>query len=250
MKALTFAILTVAASGQAAVISGNWTLEKGYAPNQYQLNLSRADVIVDARRSLTVAETELKGLDGLASDPVGTPVHFELVRDAGTLRFEGMSRNGRAEGTFSFTENPAYVAALKNAVTNWWDSSAVFDLAIKGVPLSHVTAYNYQATVNLRVSDLSRAYSGETAPSYSKSVRDSGYLLQRPDIDRLRAQRVSPDLLRQLKVSGHDTLNTTDMLRLQTHGVTSQDIRFFETRTGKSNLTVDEIIKLKINGVQ
>jgi hypothetical protein len=252
MRILSAAILALSAVAQlpAAIVTGNWTMEKALSADLLRLTVMRADTIVDAQRMVLLTATELQSFAGLTTDSVGQPIRFELVREAGTIHFDGVSRNGRAEGKFTFTENPAFVTALKGTATNWWDSGGVFELALRGVPIQALTNFGSTNLPSIRLADIGRAYTAGSTPSYPKALKETGYKLLPADIARLEALRVSPDLLRQMKVSGHDTLNTTDMLRLETHGVTSQDVRYFETRTGKSNLSVDEIVKLKINGVQ
>jgi hypothetical protein len=252
MRILSLAILALSAvaQGRAAIVTGNWTIEKALSGDLLRLTVTRADTIVDARHTVLLTATELQGFAGITADSVGQPIRFKLVREAGTIHFDGVARNGRAEGKFSFTENPAFLTALKGTATNWWDSGGVFELALRGVPIHALTEFGPTNLPSVRLADIGRAYTAGSTPSYPQALKDIGYKLLPGDIARLEALRVSPDLLRQMKVSGHETLNTTDMLRLETHGVTSQDVRYFETRTGKSNLSVDEIVKLKINGVQ
>ncbi|MFN0165156.1 MAG: hypothetical protein ACKV22_01895 [Bryobacteraceae bacterium] len=60
---------------------------------------------------------------------------------------------------------------------------------------------------------------------------------------------MSPDMLRQLKLSGYDVVGVNDMVRLQNHGVTQHDLRMLELQ-GKRNLTVDDIVKAKVNGIR
>jgi hypothetical protein len=53
-----------------------------------------------------------------------------------------------------------------------------------------------------------------------------------------------------MKVSGHDNFNANEMIRLQNFGVTADDVRSFEFRTGRTNLSADDIVRFKTNGVR
>lgn len=220
---------------QGAVLTGGWFLEPAVPPGQFRLTLTRNDVIVDARRTIFVAPADLKGFRPTDLESPGASVRFELLRDAGEFRFEGMAQGGKAEGRFEFRENAAFAASLRGVIRDWWDPGRMFALGLENMPAPAVRSAQ-ESQAHLRDS------------SYLEALKRTGYVLFRPDTSRLEAHGVSPDLLRQMKLSGYDSLSVTDMIRLQTHGVTTQDIRSFEAR-GRTNLTVDDIVKLKVNGV-
>ena len=73
-----------------------------------------------------------------------------------------------------------------------------------------------------------------------------GYLLSTGEATQLHTQAVSKavstDLLRQMKLSGHDNLPVQDMLKLQTHGITSFDIQQMEAK-GIRTTSADDIIR-------
>lgn len=80
--------------------------------------------------------------------------------------------------------------------------------------------------------------------SYLRELHRSGYLLSTEEATQLHTQGVSTDLLRQMKLSGHDNLPVQDMLKLQTHGITSFDIQQMESR-GVRLTSADDIIREK-----
>src|SRR6185295_10174345 len=57
---------------------------------------------------------KVKGLRLPQSNAEVSPIHFELVRDAGTIIFDGMIKNGSAIGDYQFTPSQDYIAALKS----------------------------------------------------------------------------------------------------------------------------------------
>ena len=46
---------------------------------------------------------------------------FSLVREAGTIECEGGFQNGKGSGTYRFTGNQAFVAAMKGRAPLAWD---------------------------------------------------------------------------------------------------------------------------------
>jgi hypothetical protein len=57
-------------------------------------------------------------LSGLSAAQINSttssPVSFEMRRDAGIIRFEGMFRNGDGAGPFDFAPNRAYLDTLRS----------------------------------------------------------------------------------------------------------------------------------------
>jgi hypothetical protein len=104
------------------------------------------------------------------------------------------------------------------------------------------SALTPEALATLRSLGISRAY--------YESLQQSGYAIFPEDAARLGAQGVSADLVRQMKLSGHDAFNANDLIRLQNYGVTPHDVRTYELQTGRSYLSADEIVRFKTNGIR
>src|SRR5687768_7422851 len=68
---------------------------------------------------------EFTDLQGLSRETAlnGGPVRFSLVREAGRIDLEGAFQNGKGSGTFSFTGNPSFVAAMKSRGFDFEDRS-------------------------------------------------------------------------------------------------------------------------------
>jgi len=255
-------LLAIASS--AASIEGVWTLRQRPHRNDYHLTLRR-NILVDSERTVAVSLHQLKNLSHahlLLPAPVA--VQFTLARDAGTVSFHGTAVNGAGSGRFAFQPDPAFVSELGGIAVDPWNHDKIYDMAVAGVPLSYLRGLGAVRNARLYSYDVLRFYSfGRPAhrelfpvtphphtvdPGYWQRVRETGYPLFREDIERLQTYGVSPDLLRQMKISGYDVLPVSDAIKLQTHGVTQFDIQSMEAR-GHKNLSTDEIVRYKVNGI-
>src|SRR5215471_668912 len=74
---------------------------------------------------------EFTDLQGLTREQAlsGGPVKFSLVREAGRIDCEGSFENGKGSGTYHFTGNPDFIAAMKSrgfdfeGSSRWGDST-------------------------------------------------------------------------------------------------------------------------------
>lgn len=224
----------------AAEIPGEFRLQPDRSSGTLVLQLTRRDTLVDANRVLRVEPSRLSGLSPDPFQQVGIQ-RFQLVREAGTFFFEGRSDDGIVRGTFRFVERGAFVAQLKGVVPNWYEPGTIFEYAVQDRTAPQTTPFIPTVLPQTAPKDQYREM-------YLRALKESGYPLLRPDLERLRIHNVSPDLLRQMKLSGYDTVSTSDMVKLQTYGITSADVLTFQVR-GLNNLSADEMVKLKISGI-
>ena len=80
-----------------------------------------------------MALSEFVGLSAADMRGSGAPVHFKIVRSAGTLTCEGWFEGGRGSGHFTYQPNPGFVAELAKrgiGAPTAWDQ---FQMTIAGV---------------------------------------------------------------------------------------------------------------------
>jgi hypothetical protein len=222
-----------------------------------------------------VARNELAGVsaDQLSSGSTA-PVHFTLVREAGTVSFDGAVRDGEIDGTYQFTGDPRFSAALERAGYARPSEAHRFRLALTGVSMALVNeietlGYVHPTTAELvlvgtRGVDI--AYLRSMAPLADRignvatlaQLREHGVDMQFvADMERLGYANLSIDALMKLRDLGVDSVYISELadagfihipvdevVRAREHGVNAQYAREMR-RAGYDHLSLDELGKLK-----
>src|SRR5436309_7412202 len=87
---------------QSTPFTGQWMMDPGVLPDEVQLTLHRSTgKSGHSTNSSSFLMNNLKGLTQAQMDAAaGAVVHFEIVRDAGTLACEGYFKRGNGSGAF------------------------------------------------------------------------------------------------------------------------------------------------------
>jgi len=242
------------AAASAANIGGSWTAYPAEDPGSVQIQLRR-EILIGGRDWIVVKTGDLLQEES----------SFRLVRGAGTLHFTGALKDRRGQGTFRFERNDSFRDALRLVAPDWWNDERLFAMTLRDVPIDylkslHASGYKAKSAFDILLrhpaqpplldataENLARLRSFQVPSSYLHRLSESGYLLSSEEAQQLHFHNVSPDLLRQMKLSGRDNLSVSDMLKLQTHGVTSFDIQRLQAN-GHTNLSADDIVRLKNGG--
>ncbi|MHB1327396.1 MAG: hypothetical protein ACYC2K_04265 [Gemmatimonadales bacterium] len=110
--------------GRAADLDGRWTGELVRA--NCDPAVARRVLCLDIRMvegtgrnasrwSLSVPVAGLSGLPATSTGYTGRPLRFELIRESGTITFEGEIEAGWGDGRFGFAADPAYVERASRA---------------------------------------------------------------------------------------------------------------------------------------
>lgn len=139
-------------------------------------------------------------LDGLTFDDFDSDVDdaiFELVREAGTVAFEGRIRNGRGAGTFAFTPNVQWVRDMQQLGYD--------DLSERRV---------FQSTIH------------DIRTDYVRELQSLGYdELDERDLFSFAIHRVTVDFIRQMNDLGYADIPSRDLVAMRIHGVTPDWVR-------------------------
>ena len=273
-----FACAAVVAAASAQP-SGHGYFRATARPNSDWLRLafsSRPDGDVEngailsdvARRDLSGASTEqlTRGHDG--------PVHFTLVREAGTFTFDGVVRDGAVEGTYGFVGDPRFSAALERAGFARPTEAQRFRLAITGVSIALVDELDALGYARPTTSDLVLLGTRGVDAAYARSmasladrIGSSATLAQLrehgvdqqfvADMERLGYTNLSADALMKLRDAGVDSVYVNqladagfihvaaeELARARAHGVSGEFAREMR-RAGYDHLSLDELGKLK-----
>lgn len=193
---------------------------------------------------------DLRGLplDQLSSEAT-RDVRFALVREAGTIGFEGTAERSEGRGTYTFVPNPVFVAALGPRGFRRPTSDELLRLAAADVTLDLINGLEWLGYSRTTLRDLARFGEREIGLGYARAMADAGLHLQRLDrlID-LRDHGVTPEYVADMRRAGYDDLGAADLINLKDHGVDPQFIAQLAA-AGFSTVSVEDAIRAREHGV-
>lgn len=213
-----------------------------------------------------------------------TPVNFELRREAGTIAFEGVFKDGDGAGHFTFTPSSTYEASLRSMGLDTGelhsereDDDPLFQLAMCDVSTAYIRdmrAAGYRVSLDkyiamrifrvtpklvdefrqagfdrLSADKLIAAQIHKATPAYIREMRAAGFT--KLDMDGFVASRIhkiTPEFARQMKAAGYGDLDHDDLMSFRIHKVTPEFIS--ELRAlGYTNIDADDLVAMRIHKV-
>ena len=221
---------------------------------------------------------QLEGLTASQLTGAGGPVQFKVRRDAGTFTFEGVIRNGVGAGTFSFTADPAFPAAMAKRGFAPPTPDEQYQMARHDIGYAFIDELVKQGYGKPQTSELVRAgqhgvqadYVREMAalgyklgaldqlitlrdhgitPTYVRELADLGYKgLSADDVRQARDHGITPDYVRGMRDAGYGSLPMRDLINARDHGITTQYVRELDDQ-GYRKLPLDQLIRVRDHGV-
>lgn len=222
-RTLILSLLLFAFAGTAlAELHGSWTASTNESKSgRLHMNINRG-ASHNFGNSFNVSDfTALT--DAQVRSTTTSPVQFQLVREGGTVVFDGTFRNGDGAGQWTFNGNRGYIAAVRAL-------GIAFDLD-SGSGGEEADLF----TVTLL--DLSTAY--------IKSMQAIGYNESLDQYLSMRIFRITPELVRELRDLGFRELSAEDLVSTRVHKVTPEYIRAM--RAAGWNLSLDELTSSRIH---
>ena len=213
---LLLGALTLAGSAQCRTGRGTWTAELSgdqFGKLQFRLTCSQDT----GSMGHPLSPSELQGLDPAAIHGKHTPVKFSLVREAGSLEFEGAFNEGVGYGEFTFTANQEFLSAMKQM----------------GYPEAADKAFTLASI------DVTRAYVLE--------LRALGF---HPDLDRVieaRIFNVNRDQVNGLKAAGVRELELSNLVQYRIFNITPEYVQ--QMRTSFPGITLEKMTEMRIHHV-
>lgn len=189
------------AAAQSPTVEGTWSTrarERDDGRQRIQLSL---EIDRDDRGTwntgFAIDGDEFEGLSFEQARGSVDDARFRMVRDAGTVAFEGVIRNGRGAGTFSFVPNQGWIGEMAALGFDELSETEVFQGAIH---------------------DITTAYVGE--------LRDLGYTeLSEGQLFSFAIHGVTAEFIRELNDLGYDDIRAGQLTQLRIHGVTPEYVR-------------------------
>ena len=244
----------VQSRGQAGLeeYSGTWELQPAREPGMVNVRLRTAH----SENGTTVPLSRFAGIsgegmtaavrDGRITD--GT-VHFTSRREAGTFTFDGVCRNERCGGTYSFAPDPAFPSRLAKYGIGTPTAVEQYEMAIEDVGVAYLEGLKGEGYAVPDVHTLVRAAEHGVSLEYAKSMAGLGYRLGTLDLlIRMRDHGVDPDYVRGLAAQGFTRLDADELVRLRDHGVDPDYVKGMRD-AGYGSATVANLVQARDHGV-
>ncbi|HJZ68051.1 MAG TPA: hypothetical protein VKF81_08015, partial [Blastocatellia bacterium] len=191
LVAILSTALFSATSNAQDKFKGGWMGE--FENDRFRISLKgipgRIDSIFDWSFSFDLED--VKELTAARASSAVTPVHFEIKRDAGTIVFDGMMKEGRGLGDYQFAANPDYLASLR--------------------------AMGYD---NLLPEQLLRLTIRDVNRDFIKEMRTSGYDTATVDqLIRMHNHKITSSYITEMKALGADKLSVEELIRAHNHKI-------------------------------
>jgi hypothetical protein len=246
LAALVLFALPLAASDEA--ITGRWLIDFD-EDGSLQLTLKHgARGHGSWNSSDDYAVKDFRGLQR-PSAREEVPARFELVRDAGTIAFEGHLSSSGGSGRFSFSPNAEYVQALRSMGHRVSDGETLFSLAVHDVSRSFIRELESLGYKGLSLDDLVSMRIHGAGPEFVRRLKALGYSrLSADDLVSMRIHGASPEFIRDLESLGYTRLSADDLVSMRIHGVTPEYVRDLQS-LGYRNVSADDLVSMRIHGV-
>lgn len=242
-------LLALPAPAQEERLTGQWLAEqKGGDTIQLSLRYESGDHGFSNRSSRILRE-QLHGLSAAQIASSGTPVRFELRRDAGVFTNEGWFRDGKGSGHWMFSPNPAFAAELRRQGYGTPSQEQQFSLAMHDVGLALINELRSQGYERPTLTQFVRLGTHGVRLDYLREMRALGYTLGSVDqLIRMRDHGVTPGFIAGMATHGYARIPLAQLIRARDHGVTPSFVEGFK-KLGYDGLSLEELIRLRDHGV-
>jgi len=213
----------------------------------------------NGHRSQTGQTFSFAELQGLTREQMerGGAVKFSLVREAGTITCEGTFQNGKGSGTFRFTGNPSFFAAMKsrgfdfeNNSTTWHDErdskNKLFSAAVINVTTALADDLLSAGLGKIDSGDLFKAAIFKVDSSFAREMKASGFPnLGMEDLVKARIFKIDANFASQVAQMGFADQSFESLVQMRIFKVTPEFIAAVRSE-GITNPSVEELVKMKI----
>src|SRR6266403_2052513 len=226
--------------------SGDWTLRRSDAPGRVEFSLMDSRAGHHFHYSSDWPASDFSGVDFSKSGR--QEVHFTIARDAGKFQCEGFLQDGEGAGLFHFLADAKYAQEMKSLGFERIDGDKQWAMAIHDVSLKFARDIKAENLQGLDTDKLIAFKIHGVSPEFISGIRSAG--LNVLDSDKLIAFRihgVTPEMVRSLKQAGYDP-DPDQLIAMRIHGATPDFITGLQSR-GMKNLSVDQLVSLRIHGI-
>lgn len=240
------------------VLTGDWRAEVKSEKNTDKIYLSFERRTARAGKNQHGSNFNYSDLQGLSREQAtsGGAVRFSLVREAGTIECEGTFQNNKGAGSFRFTPNPQFVAAMKTRGFDFEaDSSrgknqnteeSLFAATTLNVTTALADDLNSANFGKLEVEDLFKAAIFKVDSQFMREMKASGFPnLGMEELVKARIFNIDADFVKEVVAMGFDKEEFETLVKMRIFKVTPEFIH--EARNeGLTNLDIEDLVKMRI----
>ncbi len=259
---LTFVLVVIVIGNYVIVaqtfLTGDWKAEVRSEKNPDKIQLSFERRSEKGGKNQHGSSFNYADLQGLSREQAlsGGAVKFSLVREAGSIECEGSFSGGKGAGTFRFTANSQFAAAMK---TRGFDFAADFsrgknqdseDRLFAATTLNVTTALADDLLSadfgKLETEDLFKAAIFKVDSQFMREMKASGFPnLGMEELVKARIFKIDADFVREVVALGFAKESFESLVKMRIFKVTPEFVA--EARNeGLTNLDVEDLVKMKI----
>jgi hypothetical protein len=206
---------------QGETFQGYWSMELLPEGDTLSVMLGRTTASGGKdNRYFKLKLAELNGIERAQIETGSERVSFQLKRRAGKFDFDGAFARRKGTGTFSFTAEPEFIAAMERAGYTEGLRQNLFGYAISD-------------------------YGGKVADEFS----DLG--IERPTAKELQSMLthgVTVEFIKELKSLGYEPRSIQQLISMKIHGANIEFIKSL-TALGYAAPSLDELVSMRVHGV-
>lgn len=195
----------------------------------WSLQLQGDTVILGLREpehtlTLTVPRAHFQGL----APTEGTDTRFQLVREAGTVSFEGRFLQDQGAGHYRFTPSAAWDREMEALGYTDFSDRERFTAAIFDLGPTHLKALASLGYTRIPRKKLLEVALFQVTPEHVLALRAAGFgSLTLEELLQARIHQVTPAFIREIREAGYSSVTFAQLVRLRIHAINADSIRSF-----------------------
>ncbi|HEX8435605.1 hypothetical protein [Archangium sp.] len=240
LSPLFAAVLLCAVSALAAPLSSTWTGK--VQEERLQLHFQFKE---HGQLGLGLPRSAFQGLN--PTD--GADTKFQLVREAGTVNFQGRFAAGEGAGHYQFEPNAAWLQEMAKLGYTKVSPEEQFQFALFDLGPARVKALAELGYTKIPHDELLQVAIFQVTPEHIRELAEVG--LRNLDLDDLMATRihgVTAKFVREARGLGLGELSLENLMAMRIHRVTPEYVREMR-EAGYPDVTFEQLVEMRIHAI-
>ncbi len=181
-----------------------------------------------------------------------TPKDFNLVRDAGTVTFNGAFQNNEAEGTFKFASNNAFKNYLDEQDISIKESDMffLFMTDINKEYINYLKKSGFNPTSKSIKQFAIHGIDRDELEDYTRTFKKlNNKSIDAKDLINFKIHGIDAETINEFHALGYDDLRAKDIVEVAIHGITPDYVKSIKD-AGLEDLSIRQIVEFAIHGIR